>query len=87
MAGEAEEDGLAFAVRRGGSNQPAPTLEGAVKCCGSWWEAVPLKRAPPDPVWGSGASALLAGGGGEKAKGKRPRGVGPFSLWDEKIKV
>ena len=34
-----------------------------------------------------GASALPAGGGGEKTKGKRPRGVGPFSLWDEKIKV
>ena len=32
LAGEAGEDGLAFAVRRGGSNQPAPTLEGAVKC-------------------------------------------------------
>ncbi|MEY8279694.1 hypothetical protein AAK917_00335 [Oscillospiraceae bacterium 52-8] len=32
LVGEAGKDGLAFAVRRGGSIQPAPVLEGAVKC-------------------------------------------------------
>ncbi|MBU5419763.1 hypothetical protein KQI11_06460 [Acetanaerobacterium sp. MSJ-12] len=32
LAGEVGADGLAFAVRRGGSNQPAPALEGAAKC-------------------------------------------------------
>ena len=32
LAGEAGEDGLAFAMRREGGNQPASVLEGAVKC-------------------------------------------------------
>ena len=77
LVGEARVDGLAFAVRRGGGNQPASVLEGAAKCCGSWWKAVPPKRVPPDPVWG-GRLRSPPEGAEKKQKEKGPAEWGLF---------